>query len=419
MDLPLIDPRLAAQQALEESPAQRKLQIDALRERLSGGDEAAERKLKEACQGFESIFLQRIWEQMRKNVGKEGFLHSRDEESYQAMFDQELAKKMAEAGGIGLADMLEQQLNVKLGKATIATSPGMLQARQQILPLENIGLPLENKLNFALEPEVAEDENLYSELADQEQDAPAETPEQLALAGDLLEDSLGTHPDAVVPPPAPSQMQQAALSNVDAPVEELARQPGFGLQNQFMLGGGLAAQLAGRNMATAPTTPDAQTQPLDGVSNLSLNQDQTMPPLPVLDSYPADSITAASLLAGQGETPPLTAPVETARAEQAVRPEQGSRFRQSEVKKDTNPTLAEGRPVQGNSALSRFGAARPEVGRAQLEGQSILRPPMALTQTRPPTNESEVSDNSAGLLQGSGIRQISQAEFEEALRRMN
>lgn len=60
---------------------------------------------------------------MRKNVTKEGYLHGRDEESYQSMFDQELAKKMAEAGGIGLADMLEQQLSVKLGKASIASSP--------------------------------------------------------------------------------------------------------------------------------------------------------------------------------------------------------------------------------------------------------------------------------------------------------
>ena len=67
MELPTVDPRLSAQQALQDDPVQRKLQIDALRERLAepGKDDAAARKLKEACQGFESIFLQRFWEQMR------------------------------------------------------------------------------------------------------------------------------------------------------------------------------------------------------------------------------------------------------------------------------------------------------------------------------------------------------------------
>ena len=72
MELPVVDARLAAQQALQDDPVQRKLQIDALRDRLAepNKDAAAQRKLKEACQGFEAIFLQRVWEQMRKNVAK-------------------------------------------------------------------------------------------------------------------------------------------------------------------------------------------------------------------------------------------------------------------------------------------------------------------------------------------------------------
>ena len=119
MELPVVDARLAAQQALQDDPVQRKLQIDALRDRLAepNKDAAAQRKLKEACQGFEAIFLQRVWEQMRKNVAKEGYLHSRDEEAYQGMFDQELVKKMADAGGIGLAEKAYPMRKVLLTQA--------------------------------------------------------------------------------------------------------------------------------------------------------------------------------------------------------------------------------------------------------------------------------------------------------------
>jgi Rod binding domain-containing protein len=80
-------------------------------------------RLREACEGFEAIFIQKIWEQMRKNVPQEGYLHSRDEAMYQAMYDQEFARKMASAGGIGLADMLYDQLAQRLGDSARTASP--------------------------------------------------------------------------------------------------------------------------------------------------------------------------------------------------------------------------------------------------------------------------------------------------------
>lgn len=92
---------------------QQKMQIDALNSSLNPGkDEAA--KLKESCQGFESIFIQKMWEQMRKTVPQEGYLHSKQEAMYQSMFDYEFSRKMSEAGGIGLADMMYEQLGQRL-----------------------------------------------------------------------------------------------------------------------------------------------------------------------------------------------------------------------------------------------------------------------------------------------------------------
>ena len=106
----VLETRMAMDQAAQNELVQRKIQMDGLRKQLDPGkDEKA--KLRESCEGFESIFIQKMWEQMRKNISKEGYLHSKDEESYQSMFDVELSKKMASAGGIGLADMMYLQLS--------------------------------------------------------------------------------------------------------------------------------------------------------------------------------------------------------------------------------------------------------------------------------------------------------------------
>ena len=60
-----------------------------------------EKKLREACEGFESIFIQKMWQQMRATVPKENPLQGREEQFWQGMYDQELSKKMASSGGIG------------------------------------------------------------------------------------------------------------------------------------------------------------------------------------------------------------------------------------------------------------------------------------------------------------------------------
>jgi Rod binding domain-containing protein len=112
---------MALQETQAQDILQRKLEMDALKKRLSGQQDEKTR-LREACQGFEAVFINKLWEQMRKNVSKEGYLHSRDEETYQSMFDYEFSKKMAEAGGIGLADMLYEQLAQRLGESSRTSS---------------------------------------------------------------------------------------------------------------------------------------------------------------------------------------------------------------------------------------------------------------------------------------------------------
>ncbi|MDR0826920.1 MAG: peptidoglycan DD-metalloendopeptidase family protein [Desulfovibrio sp.] len=127
------DPADAAREAAQHDLVQRKLDMDALRKRLSGS-KSQSAKLRESCEGFESVFLQKIWEQMRKTVPKEGFLHSKDEEMYQSLFDVELCKKMSSAGGIGLADMLYEQLSQQLENTGRTTTPGSFRRALPIPP---------------------------------------------------------------------------------------------------------------------------------------------------------------------------------------------------------------------------------------------------------------------------------------------
>jgi len=81
-----------------------------------------EKKLRESCEGFESIFIQKMWEQMRATIPEGGFLKGREEKFWQSMYDQELAKVMAGAGGIGLADMMYEQLSRNLHSASKSTA---------------------------------------------------------------------------------------------------------------------------------------------------------------------------------------------------------------------------------------------------------------------------------------------------------
>lgn len=65
-----------------------------------------------ACKEFETYFLQTMFKEMRKTVNKdESFIKvSQAEKMFQEELDNEYAKSMGEAGGVGLADMMYKQM---------------------------------------------------------------------------------------------------------------------------------------------------------------------------------------------------------------------------------------------------------------------------------------------------------------------
>lgn len=89
--------------------------LDTQRSRLenisNSQDQATkEKELRKAAEGFEAIFIQKMWDEMRSSLPKNGMHYSKEEEYWQSMYSQELGKSMASVGGIGLADMMVEQL---------------------------------------------------------------------------------------------------------------------------------------------------------------------------------------------------------------------------------------------------------------------------------------------------------------------
>lgn len=77
-------------------------------------DEAMAR-LTKVSRDFESIFLAYLLKTMRDTVPKSDFLgHSRESEIFGSMRDEELAKNLAQSGGIGLSRLLVEQLKKTL-----------------------------------------------------------------------------------------------------------------------------------------------------------------------------------------------------------------------------------------------------------------------------------------------------------------
>ncbi|WP_462323455.1 rod-binding protein [Desulfoplanes sp.] len=129
-------------QAQDLASLQDQAKLRRLREELGQGADK-EKKLKEATQGFESIFMAKMWERMRATVPKDDYLHSKEEDFYLSMFDRELSQKMADAGGVGLGKMLYDSLKNNLSEASQKSVPleplGARSTPLNPLPVRNAG----------------------------------------------------------------------------------------------------------------------------------------------------------------------------------------------------------------------------------------------------------------------------------------
>lgn len=185
---PLVDPSQAMASLDEQN-------MQSMQRLAEGGKNSKlkEKKLREACQGFEALFIQKMWEGMRASLPKEGLLHSREEQFWQGMYDQELGKSLAANGGIGLADMMMSQLGKNLHNASEIAANSTTRRPMAVAPVPLLP-PVEKKPEqpVAKPEEIAETEkaspvesalaDLYSGLAEQPS-APSDAPQQVSTVG--------------------------------------------------------------------------------------------------------------------------------------------------------------------------------------------------------------------------------------------
>jgi len=74
---------------------------------------ADEERLAAACAEFESLFINQLLKEMRAAIPKGGLIDGGNaEQIYTAMLDAELARSLAQRGGIGLAKLTRRELGL-------------------------------------------------------------------------------------------------------------------------------------------------------------------------------------------------------------------------------------------------------------------------------------------------------------------
>jgi Rod binding domain-containing protein len=177
---------------------------------------------------------------MRNTLPKEGLLHGREERFWQDMYDQELAKKMSSAGGIGLADMMYSQLSRNLVAAS-RTSADAVQGR----PLVPSAAPF---MGGQADP-------VPKAAAEPASNPPGDVRRALARYQDIYEDAGATanpQPQPAGTPSAPRTGEAEA-----APVETPAEVE----QALAVLRQRVTVRDASR-MASSPGAPSAATSPV-------------------------------------------------------------------------------------------------------------------------------------------------------------
>jgi flagellar protein FlgJ len=74
-----------------------------------------EKKLRKVCEDFESLFLNYMFQEMRKTVPKYDLIKKTNAmKIYESMKYENLAKELSHSGGIGIADMLYDNLKQEI-----------------------------------------------------------------------------------------------------------------------------------------------------------------------------------------------------------------------------------------------------------------------------------------------------------------
>jgi peptidoglycan hydrolase FlgJ len=77
------------------------------------GDAARDpsKAVRKTAEQFEAYFIQQMMKTMRESIEKSDLVEGGNMEMYQDLMDKEVSLSMAKRGGMGMADMMERQMN--------------------------------------------------------------------------------------------------------------------------------------------------------------------------------------------------------------------------------------------------------------------------------------------------------------------
>ena len=103
--------KAAAAESAQPAAAQSAAETQGFVRTMTDADVEA-KKLREACEGFEAMFLSMMYKQTRATVPEGGLFGKKSNAMniFEDMRDTELMNEVSKSGGIGIADMMYKQL---------------------------------------------------------------------------------------------------------------------------------------------------------------------------------------------------------------------------------------------------------------------------------------------------------------------
>ncbi len=85
--------------------------LQRLRGQSEFGKGASQKEMEKVARDFESVFINKLFESMRKAIPKSDLLDSSAMDMYQTMLDQEMAKELSTQKGMGIGEMVYNDLS--------------------------------------------------------------------------------------------------------------------------------------------------------------------------------------------------------------------------------------------------------------------------------------------------------------------
>ena len=128
--------------SVDTSTAKSYLDFSGLGELRAKAQQNQDKALKETAQQFEGLFIQMMMKSMRAATPRGELLESPAMDTYQDLFDKEIANQMGRRGALGIASMLERQLShMPRPAGEVAGQRPEALASQPVSPADR-GLPL-------------------------------------------------------------------------------------------------------------------------------------------------------------------------------------------------------------------------------------------------------------------------------------